>query len=62
MAAQRVVEPLDELNGGILSTATAPDECYHLSWFHCQTHSLQDLNVWTGGVCEVDVPQFNGSR
>jgi len=54
-AARHVVEPLDELDDRRLATAARAYECSGLPGLECECETLEDWNVRTRGIGELDV-------
>lgn len=58
-AKVRIIKPLQKLNAGALPTAAAAHKGQRLSRLHRHTQSIQDLDVWPGGVGELTVNEVN---
>lgn len=56
-----VIEPLQQLNGGALSTAATADQGKSLSLLHLQAQPLQDGNVGPRRVVEADIGELHVS-
>ncbi len=58
-AAVRIIKPLQQLHAGALPAAAAAHKGQRLSGLHRHVQSVQDLDVWSGGVSELTVNEVD---
>lgn len=54
-----IIETLQKLDTGALTTAATANKCQCLSRLNSYRESFQDLNIRPRGVCEFTVKKFN---
>lgn len=56
-----IIKPFQQLHTGAFSTAAAPHKGQRLAGLHGHIQSIQDLDIWSGGVGELAVNELNVS-